>query len=316
MLRRYSSPLRQFQSFYHDNFQSEPENLEQLSKEKPTFRMLSIHSHNGCNLACKGCNHNSGVLGPGSGLSIDSMLRDLRILLPKIHVWSHASVLGGEALLEPRTKEICKLLRDYYKGECYIKIFSNGILIPHNTDWILDHMKDGGIFRISMHLSPMNKLGKKTYQNVWDFIDRAKSENIDMKLLEISEPWDEWWFDMLKWEDNKFYPYEDGDIKKSFSHCTCPNLQIYNGKLWKCPSIAYLHETLVSTGQIDDPIWQKYLSYKTTSVNASEEDLFAMAKEVLKPHKICNMCPSNPEWRKANKQLQGVKKVVPSYDTV
>ena len=124
MLRRYSSPLRQFQSFYHDNFQSEPENLEQLSKEKPTFRMLSIHSHNGCNLACKGCNHNSGVLGPGSGLSIDSMLRDLRILLPKIHVWSHASVLGGEALLEPRTKEICKLPRDYYKGECYIKIFS------------------------------------------------------------------------------------------------------------------------------------------------------------------------------------------------
>ena len=316
MIRRFRSPLRQFESFYHENFQPEPENIEEISKEKPTFRMLSIHSHNGCNLACKGCNHHSGVLAPGSGLSIDSLINDLNLLLPRINVWSHASVLGGEALLEPRSKEICKLLRDYYKGSCYIKIFSNAILIPQNTDWILDHMKEGGIFRISMHLSPVNKLGKKTYRNVWDFIDRARTENIDMELLEISEPWDDWWFDMLRWENNKFYPYEDGDIEKSFSHCTAPNLQIYNGRLWKCPSIAYLHETLVSTGQIDDPIWQKYLSYKSTSVNASEEDLFAVAKEVLSPHQICNKCPSNPKWRKANKQLQGVKKVVPHYDPV
>ena len=102
MIKRFRSTLRQFESFYHENFQPEPEDLESRSKEKPTFRMLSIHSHNGCNLACKGCNHHSGVLAPGSGLSIDSLLQDLKVLLPRIDVWSHASVLGGEALLEPR----------------------------------------------------------------------------------------------------------------------------------------------------------------------------------------------------------------------
>jgi organic radical activating enzyme len=307
MIKRFRSPLRQFESFYHENFQPEPEDLESRSKEKPTFRMLSIHSHNGCNLACKGCNHHSGVLAPGSGLSIDSLLQDLKVLLPRIDVWSHVSVLGGEALLEPRSHEVCKLLRDYYKGRCYIKIFSNALLIPQNTEWILDHMKEGGIFRISLHLSPLNKLGKKTYQYTWDFIERAEKENINLELLEISEPWDDWWFDMLQWKDNKFYPYEDGNIKKSFEYCTAPNLQVYSGKLWKCPSIAYLHETLASTGQLDDPVWQKYLNYQATPIDAPIEDLFAMAEEVLTPHEICNKCPSDPEWRRANKQLSNVK---------
>ena len=69
------SPLRQFVKYYHENFQPQPEDVYERSLKKPTFRMLSIHSHNGCNLACKGCNHNSGVLSPGSSLSIDSLLK-------------------------------------------------------------------------------------------------------------------------------------------------------------------------------------------------------------------------------------------------
>ena len=98
------SPRRQFKKYYTENFQPEPKE----TSNKPTFRMLSVHSHNGCNMACRGCNHHSSVLSPGSSLSIDSLLRDLEIILPRIYVWSHVSVLGGEALIEPRTKEVLK----------------------------------------------------------------------------------------------------------------------------------------------------------------------------------------------------------------
>jgi len=306
------SPRRQFKKYYTENFQPKPTE----SFDKPTFRMLSVHSHNGCNMACRGCNHHSGVLAPGSSLSIDSLLRDLEILLPRIHVWSHVSVLGGEALIEPRTKEVLKLIRDMC-SDVYVKIFSNGLLIPENTDWILEHMKEGGIFRISLHIPPTdhrigrtNKTGDITYKNVWDFIEVAEKEGVDMKLLEVSENWDDLWFDLLQWKDNKFYPHEDGDTEKSFEYCTAPNVQVYSGKLWKCPSIAYLHETLVSTGQVNDPVWQKYLNYQPTPVDAPIEDLYAIAEQVLKPHEICNKCPSDPKWYRANKQLKGVKKVV------
>ena len=306
------SRRRQFNRYYHENFQPEP----QIKSDKPTFRMLSIHSHNGCNMACRGCNHHSGVLAPGSSLPIDDLLRDIEILLPRIYVWSHISVLGGEALIEPRTKEVLKLIRDMSEG-VYVKIFSNGLLIPQNTDWILEHMKEGGIFRISLHIPPSDprigrtdKTGDITYKNVRDFIEIAKKEGIDMNLLEISENWDDLWFDLLQWKDNKFYPWEDNNVDKSFEYCTAPNLQLYLGKLWKCPSIAYLRETLVSTGQLDDPVWQKYLNYHATPVDAPIEELYTMADQVLNPHEICNKCPSDPKWYRAIKQLKGVKSVV------
>ena len=311
------SPFREFVEYYHENFQPQPEDVYQQSLEKPTFRMLSIHSHNGCNLACKGCNHHSGVLAPGSKLSIDSLLKDLEILLPRINVWSHASVLGGEALLEPRSEEVLNLLEDFYQGSVFIKIFSNGLLLPQNQDWILDHMKRGTILRISLHQSPLNKIGRRTYDNVHNLVRVAKQEGIDLKnTLEISEPWDDWWFDLLQWDGKEFHPWESGDKEKSFSYCTAPNLQLYSGKLWKCPSIAYLHETLTSTGQLDDPEWEKYLNYHATPIDAPIEELFAMGHQVITPHEICTKCNSDPVWYRANKQLTGVKKVAPQYDTV
>ena len=306
------SRRRQFKKYYHENFQPDPKR----KFDKPTFRMLSIHSHNGCNMACRGCNHHSGLLAPGSSLPIDNLLRDIEILLPRIHVWSHISVLGGEALIEPRTKEVVKLIRDMSEG-VYVKIFSNGLLIPQNTDWILEHMKEGGIFRISLHIPPTDerlgrtdKTGDITYKNVKDFIEIAEKEGIDMSLLEISENWDDLWFDLLQWKDNKLYPWEDNNIEKSFEYCTAPNVQLYLGRLWKRPSIAYLRETLVSTGQVDDPVWQKYLNYHATPIDAPIEELYAMADEVLNPHEICNKCPSDPKWYRAIKQLKGVKSVV------
>ena len=306
------SRRREFKKYYHENFQPDPKR----KFDKPTFRMLSIHSHNGCNMACRGCNHHSGLLAPGSSLPIDNLLRDIEILLPRIHVWSHISVLGGEALIEPRTKEVLKLIRDMSEG-VYVKIFSNGLLIPQNTDWILEHMKEGGIFRISLHIPPTDerlgrtdKTGDITYENVRNFIEIAEKEGIDMSLLEISENWDDLWFDLLQWKDNKLYPWEDNNIEKSFEYCTAPNVQLYLGKLWKCPSIAYLRETLVSTGQVDDPVWQKYLNYHATPIDAPIEELYAMADEVLNPHEICNKCPSDPKWYRAIKQLKGVKSVV------
>ena len=52
----------QFTRFYKENFGSVS------TSDKPTFRAVNVHAHNGCNLACKGCNHNSSVLGVGSSV--------------------------------------------------------------------------------------------------------------------------------------------------------------------------------------------------------------------------------------------------------
>ena len=298
--------MRQFHRFYRENFGSVS------TSDKPTFRAVNVHAHNGCNLACKGCNHNSSVLAPGSSVDADKMLSDLEAILPRIHIWSHISLLGGEPLLEPRCEEILTRIEELV--DCRIKLFSNALLLHKHHDWIIEHMKRGTILRLSMHVSPVSTKGKLNYKNVNEFIEYAE-DKVDLdSTLEISEPWDEKWFDMLKWEDNQFHPWEDNDLESSWSHCTCPQMQIYNGYLWKCASIAYLRETLGSTKQLDDPAWQKYLKYKPTAVDAPIEDIYKMADNQNHSNFICNMCPSNPKWFRAHRQLTGVKHVVSQSD--
>ena len=298
--------MRQFNRFYRDNFG------EYTPSDKPTFRAVNVHAHNGCNLACRGCNHNSSVLAPGSSIDVDQMLFDLENILPRIHIWSHISLLGGEPLLEPRCEEILTKIESLV--DCKIKIFSNAILLHKHHDWLIEHMKRGTILRLSMHVSPMSAKGKINYKNVSDFIEYAE-DKVDLdSTLEISEPWNEKWFDMLKWKDDKFHPWEDNDLESSWSHCTCPQVQIYKGHLWKCASIAYLSETLTSTKQINDPAWEKYLKYKPTSVDAPIEEIYKFADGQNKSSFICNMCPANPSWFRAHRQLKGVKNVVSQTD--
>jgi len=125
--------VREQKGFWITNFkQVTPEEIKSLEAERPTTRLLSIHVINGCNLACRACNHNSSLLGIKSGVDIDALIEDIKVFLPKVYVWSHISIIGGEPLLEPRTREVVKVTREVSEATgqtCNIKLFSNdGIL--------------------------------------------------------------------------------------------------------------------------------------------------------------------------------------------
>ena len=70
--------IRRQKGFWINNFKKVSEQeIKELEKERPTTRVLAVHTMNGCNLSCKGCNHNSSLLGIKSGLDIDQLLIDL-----------------------------------------------------------------------------------------------------------------------------------------------------------------------------------------------------------------------------------------------
>ena len=329
--------VREQRGFWISNFRKcTPEEIVELEKERPTTRLLSIHVINGCNLACRACNHNSSLLGVNSRVDIDALKEDIKNILPKIHVWSHISIIGGEPLLEPRTKEVVTVTREVAEAtgqKCNIKLFSNGSKLIQEQEWIADEMLKGVVFRLTFHKPWYTPQGSINWENAAKFVRYLKSRGVDTEnLLEFSEAFrlldgkPRQWFDIVKYEFNddgiKYYPFEEGDPVESFKHCSCPNSQLYNGHLWKCPMISYLRESLAATGQIDDPAWKKYLDYKPTSINASVDDIKESFDEVLKPHDICTMCPRNPVWFTATKQLDAtMKKNVPmyaeeTYDTV
>ena len=92
--------IRELKGFWTDNFQQvSEEEIKRLEKRRPTTTLLSIHTINGCNLACRACNHNSSLLSASSKIDIDQLLLDIEEVLPKIYVWSHISIIGGEPLL-------------------------------------------------------------------------------------------------------------------------------------------------------------------------------------------------------------------------
>jgi len=332
--------VRNLKGFWVDNFkQVTPEQIVELEKERPTTRLLSIHTMNGCNLSCRGCNHNSSLLSGKSSVDIDQLIEDIENILPKIYVWSHVSIIGGEPLLEPRTKEVTRIVRELCYGErgtqpCNVKLFSNGSKLLQEKEWIADEMLKGVVFRLTFHRPPYTQAGRKDWENGYEFTQYLIERGVDIdNTFELSEAYlqpgnkPRVWFDIVKYEFNddgsiKYYPYEDGNPASSFEHCTCGNSQLYNGHLWKCPMVAYLRESLAATDQLEDPQWQKYLEYKPTSINGSEEALRNSFKEVTEPHWICNMCPASPKnYFVARKQINGKKKTVDmfnpqNYDTV
>jgi len=321
--------VREQRGFWISNFkQCTSEEIASLEAERPTTRLLSIHVINGCNLACRACNHNSSLLGVDSRVDIDALKKDIENILPKIYVWSHISIIGGEPLLEPRTKEIVKVTREVAEATgqtCNIKLFSNGSRLLQEKEWIADEMLKGIVFRLTFHKPWYTPQGSINWENAAKFVRYLKSRGVDTEnLLEFSEAFrlldgkPRQWFDIVKYEFKddsiKYYPFEEGDPVESFKHCSCPNSQLYNGHLWKCPMISYLRESLAATDQIDDPAWKKYLDYKPTSIDASLDDIKESFDEVLKPHDICTMCPRNPVWFTATQQLDArMKKNVPMY---
>ena len=322
--------VRSQKGFWTTNFkQVTPEEIASLEAERPTTRLLSIHVINGCNLACRACNHNSSLLGVKSGVDIDALMEDIKEFLPKVYVWSHISIIGGEPLLEPRTREVVKVTREVAEATgqtCNIKLFSNGSRLIQEQEWIADEMLKGVNFRLTFHKPWFTELGSANWENAAKFIRYLQSRDVDTdNLLEFSEAFrlldgkPRQWFDLVRYEIKedqiKYYPFEEGNPEESFTHCTCPNSQLYNGHLWKCPMISYLRESLDATDQLNDPEWQKYLAYKPTDISASPDDIRASFDEVKKPHEICSMCPHNPVWFTATAQLDAkLKKNVAMHD--
>ena len=215
--------IRSVKGFWIDNFKDVSEKeIEELQKIRPTTRILCLHTMNGCNLSCKGCNHNSSLLSTKSVVDIDELLEDVKRILPQIYVWSHVSIIGGEPLLEPRTQEVTKVVRELVAStgqSCYVKLFSNGSRLMQCKDWIIDEMEQGVIFRLTFHRAWYSKIGRREWENAYEFIkeceDRGGIDKLEMTEAARYPNGDRReWFDLFRYDIKPdkvtYYPWEDG----------------------------------------------------------------------------------------------------------
>ena len=256
--------------------------------------ILDISASIGCNLQCKGCNHFSNYFAPGSKIDTDSLLKDIETLLPRVNI-GRVSVIGGEPLLNPRCREILDACTANTDSPVYL--YSNGLLLLENETWIKEVLENPQVFlRISIHL-----------ERVEDII---KEFNHPKVLVTEHHTGKDRWFNSIKKRDGKVYPYTHKNPAKSFKVCSCPNAQLYGGRLWKCPNTAFLRELLYVTEQQDDPEWQEYL-VDGLPVTCSDDELTKFCSNSKLPESVCNMCTAKPIKFSAALQERSKRKVIP-----
>jgi organic radical activating enzyme len=251
------------------------------------FRLnrLEIHAAHACNLTCESCSHFSNG-GHKGILSLTDAETWMKLWNKRIEPTAFR-VLGGEPLLNPNLNDLLYLARDCWTASA-ITLVTNGMLLcKHPNLPIALEACD-----VDLHIS--------IHDNSAEYVEKA------IKIIDIVRSWKakynfrveyhhsyDGWTRRHKGIGRFVTPYEDNNPRKSWEICPGREChQLFRGKLWKCPSIAYLKLQKERYPDLS-PAWDQYLSYEGLDAGCSDKELKAFL--LSKHESICGMCPNNPE---------------------
>ena len=231
-------------------------------KDYHVLPYFEFHVADHCNLKCKGCIHFSSLVEGEVFTDYENIKKDIDQLHNLVPYFEKIHILGGEPLLNKRLSDYVTMVRDYYPY-AEISIVTNGILIRQMSDELIKTIRDCRV-RISISLY------KPVIKHMNDIVCFLKKNNLDYRY---SDPVDQF-----------AYAFNEGGLLQNIKslNCTCPNL--YNGKLYICPIIAYGKYYNNAFGEhIDDSegsidIYSEYTTY----------DL--ICKKLHEPVEICDKC--------------------------
>jgi hypothetical protein len=202
--------------------------------------------------------------------------------------WSHRidptyfGILGGEPLLNPDIENFVRVCRKHWRH--VIEFVTNGFLL-HKFPSILNTLRQNCVRLIisKHHASP-------EYEEKWKEVVALVKDWDGDKLIRPSV---NIWTRRHKGWGTEALPYEDCDPSQSWNVCPCRECkQLMDGKLWKCPKVAYLPLQKKRWPDIS-PKWDQYLAYQPLEPTCSDEEL----KEFFgqKVEDVCSMCPASLE---------------------
>lgn len=217
----------------------------------------------------------------------------------------HVTIIGGEPLIHPRIYDILKEARRIF-DHATIEIYTNGFLLPKRPD-LLKTLKKIGHAKVSCSIHNRDpEVRKLIEKNLWDAFYSKGSWTYanegqyvqDNVMVEVTDPTTGGWYDYRRVVDGQLKPWDDRNPIGSYGKCGVATYPIiYKKKLYKCPPISMLRTHLTKTKQLNDIDWSPYLQYKGLAVDCSANELEEFVDNIFKPHKICAMCPANPELK-------------------
>jgi hypothetical protein len=252
--------------------------------------ILEFHVAFGCNMTCESCAHYSnhahaGNIAPGE-LERQIALWNRRIAPQRFRL------LGGEPTLNKDLPDLIRIARQGWPqpgGDgpgTQLELITNGLRLDRFPELPAVLVETGCHLVVSIHhdspeyahaLEPVVKLVKG-----W-----RKAHRICATLRPSYQRWTRRYHGY----GSAMKPFSDGDQRASWVNCpakTC--VQLLEGKLWKCPALAYLpmqHAKYRLGAE-----WQPYLRYEALSPEATLAEVTAFLKREDEP--VCQMCPAQP----------------------
>ena len=275
-----------------------------LTGERIKVIQVEMHVTHSCNLACEACTHFSNEIYSGRETP-DSFRTSLQPWTERL-MPSHFLLLGGEPTLNPDLCEILEVARELWPEVASMMLVTNGWFLKRHPR-LPEVLK-----RTKIHL---------------DVSIHYDSPEYTAKLAEIEDTCGEWGIP-IRWRPSfkdwtRYYqgagvdaaPFEDADPRSSWNHCDSRHcLTIHEGRLWKCPPLAYLPMHVEKYGDKDGK-WAPYLAYRALEPTATLEQVKDFVNR--KVEHFCSMCPAKPQpFRKADPLLRinlptGKEKVQP-----
>lgn len=245
--------------------------------------VLEIYITNVCNLTCRGCNRFNNYNFKGHQYWNDHA--------DAIEAWSkrllakRIFIIGGEPTLNPDLELWASNLRRLWPNSL-IAIQSNGTYENFESDRLYNKYKVE--LAVSLHDSSMaDKLIEK-----W----RNRAGLIEAFVFHQSAVIN---------KEGKYYLH-NSDPQQAFNSCGMKHdPTIFNGKLYKCPSMALLPEFDRQFNlQLDQRQKELLYSFKPLTADCSEEELEQFISTRDTPIAQCEFCPSDLKYHTALGELK------------
>ncbi len=246
------------------------------------YHQFDVHLAHACNFTCESCSHYSNYHFAGL-LSLETAeswygqwakrLRPFRI-----------NLLGGEPAINPKLSEHVLLARKFWPA-AKLYIYTNGFLL-HKHPRLPAALREAGNVMIKLSKHYDSAEFNRTFGEVLQLMESWRSEY--GTEVDVSDSYSKWTRRYLD-RDGTLSPFHDNNPKQSWEICNARHcMQLHEGKLWKCPILAYLPMVKKKLGLTAE--WDFYLTYKPLEPDCSEPELHEFLARREEPY--CAACPA------------------------
>ena len=252
--------------------------------EKVHLGHIETHIVHRCTMRCRRCTHYCDI-GYNHKIDDDALINSIVRWSTRITTRSF-SILGGEPTLNKRLPEyvhvVAKCFPDALRTVC-----TNGTLLYKWDDILPKTLARTGT-RLLFSIHPVAKEAARQSQIAALELAHNWRRQYGIELLIYNIKPGEW-MSQYRGYGLDIRPYEDSAPEKSRALCKTPCVNLLDGKLWKCPPLAYLPFIIDKLTYKEK--WNYYLQYTPLDFSASHDALEALA--FTRDSAFCGMCPAS-----------------------